>query len=74
MPRGYPASRSLNLQATTAEAKRVLAETKDWHKTREHLEYWIRGKWGLSRMTVNDYITNVEANLMKDPATRRMLE
>ena len=74
MPKGYPPNRTLNLLATTAEAKKVLLQTKDWHRTREHLNYWIRGKWGLSRMTVNDYIDNVAANLMKDPETKGLIQ
>ena len=70
MPKGYPVSRSINLGSTIAESKRVLLETKDWDKTKEHLNYWIRSKWGFSRMTVNDYIENAAAALMKDPHTR----
>lgn len=63
----------MNLQATAAEAKRVLLQTKDWERTKEHMQYWIRGKWGLSRMTVNDYVDNAAAMLMKDPQTREFL-
>ena len=74
MAKGYPVSKSVNLGATIAESKRVLLETKDWERTKEHLNYWIRSKWGFSRMTVNDYIENAAARLMSDTETRGLLK
>ena len=74
MPKGYPLSRTQNLDSTTREAKRVLLQTRDWDKTKTHLNYWIRGQWGFSRMTINDYMGGAAARLMKDAETKELLK
>lgn len=73
MAKGIPVTRNQNLMAITAEAKRVLLQTKNWERTKDHTYFWIKAKYGLSRTTVTDYIDDVYARLTKDPETRSLL-
>ena len=74
MAKGIPVGRNSNLVRITAEAKRILIQTKDWEKTRDHTYMWIKANFGLSRTTVTDYIDDVYARLTKDPETRGFLQ
>ena len=73
MTKGIPISRNLNLQRATNEARKVLLQTKDWPRTREHMRYWIKGEWALSQNTTADYLNTIAARLMRDPETREFV-
>lgn len=73
MPRGLPSGRQMRLAEVTREAKRVLLETKDWPRTKEHLNYWIRAKYAVSRLTVEDYTDTAASRLMSDKDTKGLL-
>lgn len=73
MTKGIPVSRNLNLQRATGEARKVLLQTKDWQRTREHMKYWIKGEWALSQNTTADYLDTIAARLMRDPECRSLV-
>lgn len=73
MTSGVQRGRSVNLQAATLEGKRVLRETKDWDRTKEHLKVWLVAHYALSRTTVDDYIHNIRTRLLLDQTTKPLM-
>lgn len=70
---GKPSSRNVNVARATTEGKRVLKQTKDWQRTKEHLFYWIKVNMSVSRTTVADYLDDVYGRLSADPEVKEYL-
>ena len=73
MVSGVQRGRHANLMAATAEAKRVIRQTKDWERTKQHLTVLLTARFALSRTTNDDYLRNIRARLLLDPDTKSLM-
>lgn len=66
-------ARHANITRTTIEGKRVLLKTKNWKKTKDHLDGWLMATFSLGYHTRRDYIENVYVRLQSDPEVKDYL-
>lgn len=71
--KGIPSGRRSRIDAVTRETKRVLLQTKSWERTKEHMNYWIRSNYNVSRITVLDYMETAAARLMTDTEAKELI-
>lgn len=69
MAKGIPSGRSENLRIATITARNYLLESRQWPATSSFMANWLRLKYGLSRSTVNDYLSVIESRLRGDQGT-----
>lgn len=73
VPQKTQSARHANVAAATQQAKAVLLKTKNWPATKDHVFYWIKSRYGVSRTTAADYLVDVRLRLLTDKEVKEYL-